>query len=245
MTHLSDFKALSFDCYGTLIDWEGGLLAAAAGLIARTGAVVSAGHALEDFARHESALEAAEPSLNYRALLAEVYLRLAKDWAVTATRQEAELFGKSVADWPVFADSVQALAYLKRHYKLVILSNVDRASFAASNRKLGVEFDLVCTAEDIGSYKPDPRNFEFMLRRVQGDLGLGKTNILHTAQSLFHDHRPATQLGLKTAWIDRRQGKTGGGATMAVAEAVKTDFMFPSLAAMAGAHQAEMARRSG
>ena len=237
MARLADFKVLTFDCYGTLIDWENGILAAAAQLIARTGGAISKVRALEDFARHESALEAAEPGLNYRALLAKVYARLAADWSVAASPAEAKAFGDSVPDWPAFADSASSLAYLKRHYKLVILSNIDRASFAASNRRLGVAFDLICTAEDIGSYKPDPRNFDFLLKRLRESLGLGKADILHTAQSLFHDHRPAKQVGLVTCWIDRRMGKSGGGATMAVEPAVTPDFHYPSLAAFAEAHR--------
>jgi 2-haloacid dehalogenase len=243
MTRLADFKALSFDCYGTLIDWEAGILASASGLIARAGGAIGAEKALEDFARRESALEAAEPTLNYRKILAKTYLVLAQDWSVKVDPTEAKAFGDSVPDWPAFPDSTTALSYLKRHYKLIILSNIDRASFSASNRKLGVTFDLVCTAEDIGSYKPDARNFDFMLKRANETLGLGKADILHTAQSLFHDHRPAKQIGFSTAWIDRRQGKAGSGATMPVGFEIKTDFRFPSLAALVDRHRAEAAPR--
>ena len=241
---LSDFKVLTFDCYGTLIDWESGILAAAAPLLAAAGATIDERRALEDFARHESAIEAAEPALNYRDVLAKTHAKLASDWSVKVDPEAASAFGNAVPDWPSFADSAAALAYLKQHYKLVILSNIDRDSFAASNRKLGVEFDAIYTAQDIGSYKPDPRNFEFMLKHVLESLGFGKPDILHTAQSLFHDHQPALQIGLATAWIDRRQGKSGGGATISVGGEIETDFHFPSLAAMVAAHRAEAAQKS-
>jgi 2-haloacid dehalogenase len=121
---------------------------------------------------------------------------------------------------------------------LVILSNVDHASFAESNQKLGVVFDAICTAEDVGSYKPDRRNFEFMLRTVKEKFGALPKDILHTAQSLFHDHQTAKAMGLATNWIDRRMGKAGSGATMPV-EGVETDFHFPSMAAFVDAHQKE------
>ncbi|GAB2178023.1 haloacid dehalogenase type II [Dongia sp. agr-C8] len=235
---LTDFKVLTFDCYGTLIDWESGLLAALRPMLERLGGKVDEETALNTFARHETAIEKAQPSLNYRKLLAECYRRLAKDWNASITEAEAERFGNSVPDWPAFPDSAAALAYLKQHYKLVILSNIDRASFAESNKKLGVTFDAICTAEDIGSYKPDKRNFDFVLKVVQEKFGFGPKDILHTAQSLFHDHQMAKQVGLATNWIDRRMGKSGSGATAPV-EGVKTDFHFPSMAAFVAAHRKE------
>jgi 2-haloacid dehalogenase len=233
---LTDFKVLTFDCYGTLIDWESGLLAALRPMLDRLGGKVDDEAALAAFARHETAVEKAQPSLNYRKLLAACYRRLAQDWSVAAGEAEAERFGNSVPDWPAFPDSAEALAYLKQHYKIVILSNIDRASFAESNKKLGVTFDAICTAEDVGSYKPDRRNFDFVLNAVREKLGFAKPDILHTAQSLFHDHQPAKAIGLATNWIDRRMGKSGGGATTPV-EGVSTDFHFPSMAAFVEAHR--------
>jgi 2-haloalkanoic acid dehalogenase type II len=234
---LTDFKILTFDCYGTLIDWESGILAAMRPLLDQLGSKIDDGKALEAFARHESAIEAAEPALNYRKLLAKTYRALAAEWSAPVADDDADRFGQSVPAWPAFADSAESLAYLKRHYKLVILSNVDRASFAESNKRLGVTFDATCTAEDIGSYKPDRRNFEFMLRTVKEKLGASRADILHTAQSLFHDHRTAKAMGLATNWIDRRMGKAGGGATKPV-DGVTTDFHFPSMAAFVEAHKA-------
>ena len=139
-----------------------------------------------------------------------------------------------------FPDSSAALGYLKQHYQLVILSNVDRESFKGSNRRLGVEFDAIYTAQDVGLYKPDPRNFEYMLAHL-AQRGVAKADILHTAQSLFHDHAPAKRSGLASAWIDRRHDQQGWGATMAPPEGAAYDFHFPSMAAMAEAHRAEQA----
>jgi 2-haloalkanoic acid dehalogenase type II len=233
---LTDFKVLTFDCYGTLIDWESGILAALRPLLGKLGGKVDDEAALAAFARHESAIEKAQPGLNYRKILAACYRGLAEEWQASITEAEAEKFGNSVPDWPAFPDSAEALAYLKQHYKLVILSNVDRASFAESNKKLGVTFDAICTAEDIGSYKPDRRNFDFALRTVKEKLGFEAKDILHTAQSLFHDHQTAKAIGLATNWIDRRMGRSGSGATSPV-QGVNTDFHFPSMAAFVAAHR--------
>jgi 2-haloalkanoic acid dehalogenase type II len=234
---LTDFKILTFDCYGTLIDWESGILAALRPMLGELVRKIGDDVALEAFARHESAIEKADPALNYRKLLAKTYRALAEEWGATVADGEAERFGESVPDWPAFADSAASLAYLKQHYKLVILSNIDRQSFAASNKKLGVTFDAICTAEDVASYKPDRRNFEFMLRTVKEKLGASPGDILHTAQSLFHDHQTAKAMGLATNWIDRRAGKAGAGATKPI-EGITTDFRFTSMAAFAAAHKA-------
>jgi len=237
---LSDFKVLTFDCYGTLIDWESGIFNALEPLRKKGASDKTRDQVLENYAQHESAQEEETPAMAYSLLLAVVYKRLAKEWGVAVTDEEANVFGASVPDWPEFADSVEALRYLKKHYKLVILSNVDRLSFRSSNARLQVVFDAIYTAQDIGSYKPSPRNFEYMLQRLQSDFGLGKKDILHTAQSLFHDHAPANQFGLASAWIDRRHANKGWGATMPPPGTPRLDFTFDSMIAMAKAHQAEI-----
>ena len=235
---LTGFRVLTFDCYGTLIDWESGIVAALQPLLARAGVAPRA--ALEAFARHEAAQQAETPAMLYPEVLAAVHRRLADEWGAPMAEAAHRRFGASIADWPAFADTPGALRYLKRHYRLVILSNIDRASFAASNRRLGVDFDAVCTAEDIGSYKPDPANFRYLLERV-AELGHGGPEILHTAQSLFHDHAPAKRLGLASAWIDRRGEAEGWGATMAPPEGAAWDFRFTSMEEMAEAHRREAA----
>jgi 2-haloalkanoic acid dehalogenase type II len=175
----------------------------------------------------------------YSDLLAAVYATLAREWGVDAPDEECAAFGAGIPHWPVFPDSPPSLQYLKRHYRLVILSNVDRASFAGSNEKLQVEFDAIYTAEDIGSYKPDARNFDYLLEHLKADFAFDRTDVLHTAQSLFHDHVPARALGLATAWIDRRQDKPGWGATAPPPTDVRPDFHFNSLVALVEAHQDE------
>jgi 2-haloacid dehalogenase len=234
---LGDFRVLTFDCYGTLIDWENGIATALVPLLTRRRAPLDHDRVLEDFGRHESAQQSETPTLRYSDLLALVHRRLADEWDVPASDDEHRRFGQSVREWPAFPDSRDALAYLKRHYQLVILSNVDRESFRASNARLGVAFDAIYTAEDIGSYKPDRRNFAYMLDALKGR-GFGAGDILHTAQSLFHDHVPAKEFGLATAWIDRRHEQSGFGATPAVAGA-RYDFRFDSLAQLVEAHQSD------
>jgi len=237
---LSQFKVLTFDCYGTLIDWEGGIWAGLQPLFQATDLKVSREAALALFGRIEPEQEHETPGLVYRELLMRVHAKMAAAWGIETTPALDRAFGLSVPEWPPFPDTVEALQYLKQHYKLVILSNVDRQSFAGTNKRLSIAFDAICTAEDIGSYKPDPRNFEYLLREV-GKLGLGKADILHTAQSLHHDHVPAEAFGIARCWINRRGDTgTGSGASLPVARMPKLNFQFPSLGAMAAAHRAEI-----
>ena len=236
MKDLRDFQALSFDCYGTLIDWESGIWTALQPLLARTGAPLGREGALAAFAELESRQEAATPGLRYAALLAAVHGGLARRWGVKAKEEENRRFAASVSDWPAFPDTAESLSYLGGHYRLAILSNVDRASFAATAPKLGLGVEDVFTAEEIGSYKPDPRNFSFLIERLS-QRGIAKGEILHVAQSLFHDHGPANAAGLASAWIDRGHDRQGGGATMAPTPDVRWDFRFRTLGEMAAAHR--------
>lgn len=236
---LTDFKVLTFDCYGTLIDWESGMVTGLAPLTDRLERELTRNEILEAHARHESSQQRQTPTKRYRELLAIVYRRLAEEWGVSVNWDECVRYGHSIKDWPAFPDSADALRYLKQHYKLVILSNVDNESFAASNRKLGVDFDAIYTAEDIGSYKPADANFEYMLAMLKS-LGFEKSDILHTAESLFHDHAPANRHGLKSCWIYRRHKQEGFGATLHPGEMPRYDFRFNSLAEMAEAHKLEV-----
>jgi 2-haloalkanoic acid dehalogenase type II len=144
-----------------------------------------------------------------------------------------------VKDWPAFPDSAESLAYLKKHYKLVILSNIDNASFAASNQRLRVTFDAIYTAQDVGSYKPSDRNFDYLIAKLQS-IGIAKSEILHTAESLFHDHAPANRHGLASCWIYRRHNQQGFGATMNPGATPKHNFCFHSMADMVAAHRQEV-----
>lgn len=229
-----DFTTLSFDCYGTLIDWERGLLQALQPWRARTRTTASDAELLEAFGQEEPAVQARSPDARYPEVLAATLQALGARWQAQPVAEELESFAQSVGDWPPFADSAAALAYLKRHYRLVILSNVDRASFARSMRKLGVDFDHVYTAEDIGSYKPDRRNFEYMLARLR-EAGVAAGQVLHVAQSLYHDHVPAKALGLATLWVDRRRGRPGSGATPPAA--ATPDWEVASLAEVVELHR--------
>ncbi len=235
---LRQFKALTFDCYGTLIDWESGMVEGLKPLTSLAAKKLARDVVLEAHARHESSQQIFTPAMKYSELLAVVYKRLAEEWGVNASLEECQAYGNSVKDWPAFPDSVEALAYLKKHYKLVILSNIDNASFAHSNRRLQVAFDAVYSAQDVGSYKPSDRNFDYMIGKLQG-LGIAKSEILHTAESLFHDHAPANKHGLASCWIYRRHGKQGFGATMNPGVTPKTDFRFNSMAELAAAHRQE------
>lgn len=237
---LRDYKALTFDVYGTLIDWESGMIAGLKPLTDRLDRPLSRDAILEAHAYHESTSQRQTPTKIYAKILEVVYKRLAEEWGLNVTRQECAIYGQSVEHWPAFEDSAGALQYLKRYYKLVVLSNIDNTSFAHSNRKLQVEFDAAYTAEDAGSYKPDPRNFDYMLANL-ARLGIEKHEILHTAESMFHDHAPANKFGLANCWIYRRHEQDGFGATMNPGEMPKYDFVFNSMAALVKAHQAELA----
>ncbi|MBI1386494.1 MAG: haloacid dehalogenase type II [Rhizobiales bacterium] len=237
---LTDFKVLTFDCYGTLIDWESGMFTALASLTSRLPTPLSRDAILEAHARHESAQQADTPAMRYSELLAVVYARLAAEWGLTITNAEAAAYGSSVGNWPAFPDSAGALKDLQKHFKLVILSNVDRASFARSNEKLGVTFDAIVTAEDVGAYKPSDLNFDELLRTITA-MGLTKGDILHTAESLFHDHVPAARHGLARCWIHRRHAQGGFGATRPVDNAPDVDFRFTSMREMADAVAKEAA----
>jgi 2-haloacid dehalogenase len=234
---LRDYEVLSFDCYGTLIDWESGIWAALQPLMWANDATVSRPEVLAEFGRIEAAQEAHNPTLRYSDLLTVVHRDLAANLDLDSTDDMDAAFGASVPDWPEFADSPGALASLSETYRLVILSNVDRASFAGSNERLKVEFDAIYTAEDIGSYKPDPANFDYLLGHLEHEFGVTADSVLHVAQSLYHDHAPAKAAGLDTVWIDRQRLSAGGewGATTPIEYPPEPDHVFFSMADMARA----------
>ncbi len=231
---LTDFEALSFDCYGTLIDWEAGINAMLDPWARRSGLELSSEQLLLAYSSHEAAVEAEHGGWLYPQVLAEAMRCTGDELGVAVSDQDAEEFGRSVGQWPAFADSMAALQILAQHYRLIILSNIDRASFAESNEKLGVTFDAIITAEDLGSYKPDPRNFAALIERA-GEMEIPTGKLLHVAQSLFHDHVPAKEIGLPTVWINRRHSKPGWGATPDPGGAVTPDWEFTSMAAFAEA----------
>jgi len=223
------FEALTFDCYGTLIDWETGILAGLRPVLASRGVEPPDDELLARFATHEAAAEAG-PYRPYREILGIALQGIAAEYGIAPDDGELAAFGDSVGDWPAFPDSVAALARLHERFRLGVITNCDDDLFARSAERLATRFDWVVTAKQAGGYKPDPHNFEVAFERI----GLPRERILHVAQSLFHDHVPAKRLGLTTVWIDRRAGRPGSGATPAAAP-VAPDATFPDMASFAAA----------
>ncbi len=230
---ITDFEAISFDCYGTLIDWETGLLAVLQPWARGQELAIDGDTLLAAYAGHEERAEAEHPRMPYPEILRRSMAALGSDLGAEVTAADAERLAASVPDWPPFADSAAALSALGGRFKLIILSNVDRTSFAGTAERLGVAFDSVLTAQDIGHYKPSPWNFAALQEEARR-LGV-QGSLLHAAQSLFHDHVPAKAAGLRTVWINRRRGRPGWGATPAPPVDVKPDWEFPSMAAFAAA----------
>jgi 2-haloacid dehalogenase len=222
------FDALTFDCYGTLIDWEAGILAGLRAVLEPHRADPADDELLERYAAAEAEIEVG-PYRRYRDVLGLALVAVAAAYDVRPTPAAVAAFGGSVADWPAFPDSAAALAQLASRFRLGVLTNCDDDLFAASNRRLGVTFDWIVTAEQAGGYKPRPANFELLLERV----GLPADRVLHVAQSLFHDHAPAKRLGLSTVWIDRRHDRPGSGATPPAA--ATPDARFVDMASFAAA----------
>jgi 2-haloacid dehalogenase len=179
-------------------------------------------------------VEAEHPADPYPDVLARGMRFLGDALGAEVTGDDAARLARSVPDWPAFPDSRDALAALAGRFKLIILSNVDRASFAGSQARLGVEFTSVITAQDVGAYKPSPRNFDALTGEA-ARLGIRRGGLLHVAQSLFHDHVPAQRAGLPTAWIHRRHDRGGWGATPEPPAPVTPTWEFPSMAAFAAA----------
>ena len=236
---LTDFGALTFDVYGTLIDWETGMYEGLKPLLAKVDQQMTRDEVLQAHAYHESTQQLQTPAYRYQDLLPIVYRRLAEQWGIQVNWKECVEYGQTVKNWPAFPDSQEALNYLKQHFKLVVLSNIDNDSFMHSNEKLGVEFDAIYTAEDVGAYKPSDSNFEYMLAKI-GDIGISKDKILHTAESMFHDHVPGNRHGLTSCHIYRRHDKKGFGSTMIPEQMPAYEFRFNSMGEMAEAVKNEL-----
>jgi 2-haloacid dehalogenase len=223
---LGAYDVLTFDCYGTLIDWETGLLGAMRPVLDAHGVSASDDTLLEAYAKHEAELEAG-PYLRYRELLGAALQGVGSDLGFEPTRHELAAVGASVGDWPAFPDSSDALGRLKRRFKLAPITNCDDDLFALSAERLGVDFDWVITAQQAEAYKPSRRPFELAFDTIDAP----RERILHVAQSLFHDHVTAKELGMTTVWIDRRGDRPGSGATPP-AEA-RPDLRLPDMRSLA------------
>jgi putative hydrolase of the HAD superfamily len=229
----SDFKVLTFDVVGTLIDFEAGILRSVRRLSGKTLAELSDDEIFEPYKRgrdahYERSSEA----------MAKVYLHLARELGLPADERSAESFQMDVLRWPAFPDSAAALKRLRNRFRLVAMTNADRAAFSFYSHTLGNPFHDSVTADETGCAKPDPQFFAFNRGR-QSALGFKLEEILHVAQSQHHDIGVAKSLGYKTCWIERRQGQHGFGGTPAVPRLTTPDFHFPTLKALADAVEAE------
>jgi len=223
---VSEPEILSFDCYGTLIEWETGILSALAPVLARHGRSVPDEGLLEGFATLEAGAEQ-RPFRAYAVVLREVVEGLGRRFGFVPSETDRGVLAASLGDWPAFPDTRDALLALKTRYRLAIISNIDDDLFARTARALGVEFDWVVTARQVGSYKPSLENF----RRALARFGAPRDKVLHVAQSLYHDIAPAKSLGLPTVWVNRRHGRPAHGATPHAT--VRPDVEVPDLRRLA------------
>jgi 2-haloacid dehalogenase len=224
------YEVVSFDCYGTLIDWESGIISGLRPVLASHGVEATDDEILALHAETEHRLQATSTPgsyVKYREVLGEEVREAGRRWGFAPDPEEVGALADSLRDWRPFPDTVEALRRLKSRYKLAIISNVDDGLFALTACHLEVEFDWIVTAEQAGTYKPSTNNFEVALRRM----GVAPETLLHAAESLFHDVAPAKKLGLSTVWVHRRAGKEGFGATPP-ADA-EPDFVVPDLETLA------------
>lgn len=229
---LSDFKVLTFDVVGTLIDFETGILQAVRGIAGKTERELGDDTIFEAYKRGRDA----HPERSSE-VMANVYLHLARELDLPTSQAAADTFQMAVYRWPAFSDSVSALKRLRRWYRLVAMTNADRPAFSFYAHTLGNPFHDSVTADDTGCAKPNPQFFAFNRGR-QSALGYKLEDILHVAQSQHHDIGIAKSLGYRTCWIERRQGQKGFGGTPAVATLTRPDYHFASLQALADAVEA-------
>jgi 2-haloacid dehalogenase len=200
----TQFSVITFDCYGTLINWEAGILGVLRPLIKKYGRNLSDAGILELYSTFEPQIQSGEYK-PYRQVLAEVVKKFGAKLVFTPTQQEMDSLAESIRDWPPFPDTTVALRKLKTKYKLAIISNIDDDLLAHSLRLMGVPFDHLITAQQAKSYKPSLNNFNLALEKI----GLPREKVLHAAESLYHDIAPANELGIANVWVNRRGGKPG------------------------------------
>ena len=214
MLDFAQFDYLSFDCYGTLIDWESGILGYLGPLLRNKDVSVTNDEILDLYSEFEPRQQG-RAYQRYREILAAVVRDYAAHFHFAVSGEEANGLAESIRGWQPFTDTVPALQQLKKRYKLAVLSNIDDDLFAFTAPKLGVEFDCVVTAQQVQSYKPSLRNFEALLQRIPVE----KSRLLHVAESLYHDVAPAHSLGIATVWVNRRQNKPAGATRLVEAAA--------------------------
>ncbi len=222
MLNFNNYKVLTFDCYGTLIDWEKGILGALKPLLLNYSIGLDDNQILELYAEFESAIEKGE-FIEYKEVLRKVIEKFSDKFGFVPSSAERNCLVDSLKDWKPFPDTINALERLKGKYKLAIISNVDDDLFAFSERQLKVKFDYIITAEQAKNYKPSLNNFKFAIAKI----GIAKEAILHIAQSIYHDIIPAKTLGLSTVWVTRGKDKSKMGATLSATE--EPDLEVPDL----------------
>jgi 2-haloacid dehalogenase len=229
----SPFTTISFDCYGTLIDWESGILPTLRAVLASHGQSLPDAAILELYGEFEAEAESG-PYQSYRQVLQAVVRAFADRLHFHASSAEIGSLGESVRAWPPFPDTVAALHELQKRYKLIVISNIDDDLFAETRKHLGVEFNGVITAEQARSYKPSINNFQMALHK----LALSPDRLLHAGQSIYHDVVPARSLGISTVWVNRKSARPGIGAvrtSAALAFEKRADLEVPDLASLAAA----------
>ncbi|QVQ50005.1 HAD-IA family hydrolase [Spiractinospora alimapuensis] len=231
---ISDHRVLTFDVVGTLIDFETGILTYIRPLAARAGYRGDDRALLAAFGRAEGVQQRETPEMPFTQMLAPIYRRLAGELGIPVTGEDVSGLTASIADWPAFPDAVAALRRLGSRFRLVALTNTDNWAVARMAETLGNPFDDTVTVEDVGVNKPDPRMFAYCLGR-QSTHGYRKSDIMHVAQSQFHDIGAAVGLGYETCWIERRKGQAGSGATPAATKITRPDHHFSSLEELADA----------
>jgi 2-haloacid dehalogenase len=224
----SRFNTISFDCYGTLIDWESGILSVLQAVLGSHGQSLPDAAILELYAEFEAEAESG-PYQSYRAVLQSVVKAFAHRLHFEASSAEIHSLHESVRAWPPFPDTVPALRELQKRYQLVVISNIDNDLFAETRKHLDVELDGVITAEEARSYKPSLNNFQMALRT----LAISPDRLLHAAQSIYHDVVPSRSLGISTVWVNRTSSRPGISAVRV--SAGQPDLEVPDLASLAAA----------
>jgi 2-haloacid dehalogenase len=226
MLDLTHFKVLTFDCYGTMIDWETGIFSALRPILAAHKKSIADSELLQLYSELEASAEQGE-FLRYRDVLQSVVRGFGEHLEFVPTDAEVRSLPDSLANWPPFPDTVEALRKLKSRYQLAVISNVDDDLFAATAPKLGVAFNHVITAQQAGCYKPCMRIFKLAEERI----GVSRDQWLHVGQSIYHDVIPAQSLGIATVWVNRPSPRPGAGAAKAAAG--KPDLEVPNLRTLA------------
>ena len=242
MIDFERFKALTFDCYGTLIDWDSGISDLVRPWLLEMRSAVPQDLVVSTFALMQARHQQVRPTLLYPDVLRRAWRDIEEQFGWDESPERAEAFAHSVGSWKPFPDTVESLRYLSRSYQLGILSNVDNASILSTLELLDVPFSTVITAEDVKSYKPGLPHFEEAIRRFAAS-GIQKSEILHVAQSKHHDMIPGRQFGLTTVWVNRRFGKKGTGATLAAS--AEPDLTVNSLAELVAIHKSRSSAQAG